>query len=176
MHRQHKRSVRPLARAFDEPVSTTARWVKPKEAPTPTRRRPRPVSDDLVMRRRVQELADHPRHRTFGYRRLGALLRREGVSINPKTVRRIMRDLGLSWPKFAYKPQRPKRVETIRRARPNQGWQVDMTSFALSDFTPLFLVTVIACCTREVVGWTLERRCRPASGRRRCGWRWRHVG
>lgn len=35
-----------------------------------------------------------------------------------------------------------------------------MTSFQLSDLTPLFLVTVIDCCTREIVGWTLDRRCR----------------
>ena len=35
-----------------------------------------------------------------------------------------------------------------------------MTSFALSDLTTLFLVTVVDCCTRELVGWTLDRRCR----------------
>jgi putative transposase len=35
-----------------------------------------------------------------------------------------------------------------------------MTSVQLSDLTPLFLVTVIDCCTREIVGWTLDRRCR----------------
>ena len=71
-----------------------------------------------------------------------------------------MKDLGLSRPKFSYKPKRPKRIEKMRPERPNQGWQIDMTSFPLSDFTPLFLVTVIDCCTRELVGWTLERRCR----------------
>jgi len=71
-----------------------------------------------------------------------------------------MKDLGLSRPKFAYKPQRPQRVEKMRPTRPNQGWQIDMTSLPLSDLTPLFLVTVVDCCTREVVGWTLERRCR----------------
>lgn len=160
MHREHKRSVRRLARAFAEPVSTTARWLKPSAPPVPTLRRRRPVSDEPVLRQQVQTLADHPRHRTFGYRRMWALLRRDGVPINPKTVRRIMKDLGLSQPKFAYKPRRPKRVEKMRPTRPNQGWQIDMTSFALSDFTPLFLVTVVDCCTRELVGWTLDRRCR----------------
>jgi putative transposase len=103
-------------------------------------------------------LADQPRHRTFGYRRIWALLRRDRVRINQKTVRRIMKDLGLSRPKFSYKPKRPKRVEKMRPERPNQGWQIDMTSFPLSDLTPLFLVTVVDCCTRELVGWTLERR------------------
>ncbi len=160
MHREHNLSVRRLARAFDEPASSTARWLKPKSPPTPKLRRRRPVSDEPTLRRRVQALADQPRHRTFGYRRIWALLRRERVRINQKTVRRIMKDLGLSRPKFSYKPKRPKRVEKMRPERPNQGWQIDMTSFPLSDFTPLFLVTVIDCCTRELVGWTLERRCR----------------
>jgi putative transposase len=160
MHRDHHLSVRRLARAFAEPISTTGRWLKPGAPPTPTLRRRRPVSDEPTLRRRVQALADEPRHRTFGYRRIWALLRRDGVRINQKTVRRIMKDLGLSRLKFAYKAKRPKRVEKMRPTRPNQGWQIDMTSFALSDFTPLFLVTVIDCCTRELVGWTLERRCR----------------
>ncbi|NOZ20701.1 MAG: transposase family protein [Planctomycetes bacterium] len=35
-----------------------------------------------------------------------------------------------------------------------------MTSFQLSDLTPLFLVLVTDCFTREIVGWTLDRRCR----------------
>lgn len=160
MHCEHKLSVRRLARAFAEPISTIGRWLKPVAPAAPKLRRRRPVSDEPTMRERVQTLADQPRHRTFGYRRIGALLRRDGVPINHKTVRRIMKDLGLSRPKFAYKPKRPKRVEKMRPEHPNQGWQIDMTSFALSDMTPLFLVTVVDCCTRELVGWTLERRCR----------------
>jgi putative transposase len=35
-----------------------------------------------------------------------------------------------------------------------------MTSFQLSDLTPVFLVLVVDCFTREIVGWTLDRRCR----------------
>jgi len=158
MHRQHNLSIRRLARALAEPVSTTARWLNRPTPPTPKLHRRRPVSDEPVLRQRVQMLADQPRHRTFGYRRIWALLRRDRVRINQKTVRRIMKDLGLSRPKFSYKPKRPKRVEKMRPERPNQGWQIDMTSFPLSDLTPLFLVTVVDCCTRELVGWTLERR------------------
>lgn len=37
-----------------------------------------------------------------------------------------------------------------------------MTSFQLSNLTPLFLVIVVDCFTREIVGWTLDRRCRAA--------------
>jgi putative transposase len=159
MHSDHNLGIRRLARTFNEPVSTIGRWTRPAP-PAQSSRRRRPVGDDPTLRRRVRQLADHPRHRTFGYRRIWALLRRDNVAVNRKTVRLIMKDMGLSRPKFWHKPRRPKRVEKMRPRRPNQGWQIDMTSFPLSDLTPLFLVTVVDCCTREIVGWTLERRCR----------------
>jgi putative transposase len=159
MRQEHGYSVRRLAKAFAEPPSSIERWLGSRTQPTSQPRRKRPVRDEPSLRQRVQELADQPRHRTLGYRRIWALLRREGLTINAKTVRRMMREMGLSRPKFAYKAWRPKRVEKMRPQRPNRGWQIDMTSFALSDLTPVFLVTVVDCCTRELVGWTLERRC-----------------
>ena len=160
MHQEHNLSVRRLARVFGIADSTAGRWIRGEVPPKPRTRRSRPVSDNAALRGRVRDLADKPRNRTFGYRRIWALLRRNGVSVNQKTVRRIMKDLGLSRPKFSYKPKRPRRVEKMRPQRPNQGWQIDMTSFVLSDLTTLFLVTVVDCCTRELVGWTLDRRCR----------------
>ena len=48
----------------------------------------------------------------------------------------------------------------MRSAGPNRGWQINMTSFALSDFTPLYLIMVTDCYTRKIIGWTLDRRCR----------------
>jgi putative transposase len=160
MRHEHAISVRRLAKAFAEPPSSIERWLRREARPSSGRGRKRPVRDEPSLRQRVRDLADQPRHRTLGYRRIWALLRREGLSINAKTVRRMMRDLGLSRPKLAYKARRPKRVEKMRPQRPNQGWQIDMTSFILSDLTPLFLVTVVDCCTRELVGWTLDRRSR----------------
>ncbi len=43
---------------------------------------------------------------------------------------------------------------------PNQAWQIDMTSFQLADLTPVYLVAVVDCFTRQILGWTLDRRCR----------------
>jgi putative transposase len=80
--------------------------------------------------------------------------------INKKTVWRIMHDLGLTRRKIRYKPSRPRRIEKMRPCGPNRGWQIDMTSFMLSDLTPLYLVLVTDCYTRRIVGWTLERRSR----------------
>ena len=98
MHRKYNLGVRGLARAFAEPASSTGRWIQPEVPPAPKLRRRRPVSDEPTLRGRVRDLADQPHHRTFGYRRIWALLRRDGVPINQKTVRRIMKDLGRSRP------------------------------------------------------------------------------
>ena len=71
-----------------------------------------------------------------------------------------MHEEGLVRPKVWHRPKRPKRVEKMQPAGPDEAWQIDMTSLALSDMTPLFLVMVVDCFSREIVGWTLDRRCR----------------
>ena len=152
-------SVRRLARTFAKPISTVGRWVGPERV-RQARGRKCPVSGDKVLLAKVRELCDKPRHRTYGYRRIWALLRRNGHLINKKTVWRMMHQMGLSRPKVWYKPKRPKRVEKMRPVEPNRGWQIDMTSFVLSDMTSLYLVIVIDCYTRRIVGWSLDRRCR----------------
>ena len=151
-------SVRRLARASDEAVSTVGRWVGSAKKRA-CKARCCPVSSDEAIRARVYSLCHQHRNRTFGYRRIWALLRRGGLMINKKTVWKMMHEMGLCRPKIRYKPSRPRRVEKMRPDAPNRGWQIDMTSFALSDLTPLFLVMVTDCYTRRIVGWTLDRRC-----------------
>ena len=162
MRQESALSVRRLARAFGEPAASVGRWIRPQspESPEAVIRR-RPVSGDPEFRARVKALCEEPRHRTFGHRRIRALLwRRWSLRVSRKTVCRVMRELGLSRPKLWHRPVRPKRVEKMRPVRPNTAWQVDMTSFQLSDLSPLFLVLVTDCFTRQIVGWTLDRRCR----------------
>ncbi len=152
-------SIRRLAKVADEPISTVGRWVGSAKK-RPRKPRPCPVSGDPVVRTRVYGLCHEQRNMTFGYRRIWALLRRGGLRINKKTVWKIMHDLGLTRARVRYKPVRPRRVEKMRPSGPNRGWQIDMTSLTLSDLTALFLVMVVDCYTRRIVGWTLERRCR----------------
>jgi len=152
-------SVRRLARTFGEPVSTVGRWIRPKRKNV-TKERRCPVSGNPSIRACVRSMCERPRNRTFGYRRIWALLRRNGIVINKKTVWKIMHQMGLTRPKRWYKPSRPKRIEKMRPVGPNQGWQIDMTGFVLSNLTPLYLVMVTDCYSRRIVGWTLDRRCR----------------
>jgi putative transposase len=113
-----------------------------------------------VLRERIRALCAGPRHLTFGYRRITALVRRQGQEVNRKRVYRCMREMGLTRPRVWHRPQRPRRVERMRPEGPDQAWQVDMTSFQLASLQGLFLVVIIDCFTRQIVGWTLERRCR----------------
>ncbi len=152
-------SVRRLALAFDEPVSTVGRWI---QAPKPKGKNPRrcPVSGDPALRSKIKDLCEVPRHQTFGHRFICALLRRDGIRINRKTVLRVMKSMGYTQSRVFRKRGRPKRVEKMRPDCANTAWQIDMTSFQLSDLTPAYLVTVVDCFTRQIVGWTLDRRCR----------------
>jgi putative transposase len=154
-------SVRRLARALEEPASSVGRWLHPAAANSePVRVAQAPATRHHVLRDRVRALCAEPRHATFGYRRICALLRREGRLVNRKTVWHIMHDLGLVRPRVSRRPQRPKRVERMQPTAPDRAWQIDMTSFQLSTMQRLFLVVVIDCYTRRIVGWTLDRRCR----------------
>ena len=157
---QEKLSVRRLAAVFDVPSGTLGRWVAVR-GDRPPRERPRPVSGDHEFLGKVKALCSETMHRTYGHRRIRALLRRRyGIRASRPTVLRAMRKLGLVQPRIRRKEARPKRVEKMRPTRPNESWQIDMTSFQLSDLNTVYLVAVIDCYTRQVVGWTLDRRCR----------------
>ena len=114
------------------------------------RYRHRGRADEGALRQRLRELAaERPR---FGYRRLHALLRREGIAVNHKRVERLYRAEGLA----VRRPTR-KRVARDGRGRaelprrPNQQWGVDFVSDALAWGRRIRLFTVVDVFTREVL-------------------------
>ena len=56
--------------------------------------------------------------------------------------------------------ERRKRPGFFRVERPRQLWQLDMTSIWVAEHGWCYLNAIIDCCTREIVGWSLELRCR----------------
>ena len=51
----------------------------------------------------------------------------------------------------------------VEASEPNQIWQADMTKIWAGPAVGwAYLVSVIDCCTREIVGWNLSQRCRTA--------------
>jgi len=114
------------------------------------RYRRRAPPDDGALRRRLLALAgERPR---FGYRRLHALLRREGVAVNHKRVERLYRADGL-----ALRRRRPKRAGAPGRgrppgpARPNQQWALDFVSDALACGRRIRVLAVVDTWTREAL-------------------------
>lgn len=98
----------------------------------------------------------------YGYRRVTWWLRRkEEIVVNGKRVLRVMRERGLLVTKRRLRARRRKEWGRVQAALPNQVWQADMTKvWAGPSVGWAYLVSVIDCCTREIVGWDLSLRCR----------------
>jgi putative transposase len=90
------------------------------------------------------------RHPRYGYRRLTALLRREGHKINPKRVHRLWKQLGLS---LRQRPKRKRRRglgSVPQQAEfPNHVWTYDFLEDACVNGQKLRLLTVVDEFTRE---------------------------
>ncbi len=98
----------------------------------------------------------------YGYRRVRWWLRRkEELVVNGKRVLRVMRERGLLVTKRRLRARRKKEWGRAAAELPNQVWQADMTKvWAGPAVGWAYLVDVIDCCTREIVGWDLSLRCR----------------
>ena len=98
----------------------------------------------------------------YGYRRVIWWLRRkENLPVNRKRVLRVMRDRGLLVRSRRLRARRKKEWGRVEAAEPNQIWQSDMTTiWAGLTVGWTYLVSVIDCCTREIVSWNLSHRCR----------------
>jgi putative transposase len=114
---------------------------------------------DQALLSRVRELArEHPR---YGYRRITALLRREGWSVNRKRIHRLWRREGLEVPQIQRKRRRLGTSEngcTRHRAeRPNQVWSYDFVMDQTADGRRLKALPVVDEFTRECLTIEVER-------------------
>jgi putative transposase len=119
------------------------------------RYRRRREDDDGALRDRLRDLAaQRPR---FGYRRLHALLRREGIVVNHKRVARLYRVEGL-----AVRRRKRRSRTRLRRGRPpapngaNQQWALDFLEDALASGRKIRLLSVIDVFTREALALEVD--------------------
>jgi putative transposase len=120
---------------------------------TPPQRRP--VSDPVEQAIVEEAMANQ----TDGYRMVTAFVRRKlGVPVNRKRVLRVLRERKLIQRRRPL--ERRKRPGFFRVERPRQLWQLDMTSVWVAEHGWCYLNAIIDCCTREIVAWQLELRCR----------------
>jgi len=127
-----------------------------------------PRQEETGLRDAIQRLA--LKHRHYGYRRIGALLRREGWQANHKRVLRLMREDNLLCLR-----QTPF-VPTTTNSRHNwcvvpnltrgivlndldQLWVADITYLRLAEEFG-YLAVILDAFSRKVVGWELQTHLR----------------
>jgi putative transposase len=107
-----------------------------------------PRNDQL--RTRIQELATE--RRRFGYRRIHALLRREGIRVNVKRVHRLYCEDGLQ-----VRRRRKRRGVAVERRpllvpeAPSQIWSIDFVMDALEHGRRLKCLTIVDDFTKEAI-------------------------
>lgn len=102
----------------------------------------------------------------YGYRRIKAHMAREGLVINWKRIRRVMREYGLlAEVKRAYVattdsnhdlPIYPNLLRGREVNGPNEVWVADITYIRISTCF-VYLAVVLDLFSRKVVGWAISR-------------------
>jgi transposase InsO family protein len=124
------------------------------------RYQPRAADDEPRLVARIIALAK--KYGRYGYRRITALLRREGWRVNHKRVERIWRQEGLKVPQ-----KQPKRGRLwlndgscirLRPERRNHVWTYDFVHERTRDGRALRLLTVIDEYTRQCLAIEVARR------------------
>ncbi len=104
--------------------------------------------DDKPLREAMKQVA-HERRR-FGYRRIHILLKRQGLNMNLKKLRRLYREAGLQVRKRGGR----KRALGTRRpmivpSRANERWSLDFVSDAFTDGRRFRILAVVDDYSRE---------------------------
>ncbi len=120
--------------------------------------------DDAEIVGRMQTICDE--FEAYGYRRVGAELRHQGVIVNHKKIPRLMREHGLQ-PKRRRRyvattdsdhdsPIFPDRARNLVVASPNQLWVTDITYIAITGGF-VYLAALLDAWSGRVVGYAISR-------------------
>jgi putative transposase len=123
-----------------------------------------PEEEDMAARDEMQRIALS--NRFYGYRRVTAMLRRQGMVVNHKRVLRLMREdnlLSLRRRKFIVTTDSAHRMSIypnlaryLELTAINQLWVSDITYISLgSEF--VYLAVILDGYSRRVLGWALSR-------------------
>jgi len=101
-------------------------------------------------------LAGHPA--SYGYRRIHALLLREGFRTNPKTVWRILRRRGWLSSTRSHSKRMRRHEGRVSVLEPNRRWATDITGIKAWNGEKGRLAVIIDCADRMVLSWRFARR------------------
>ncbi len=148
-------------RTEDYPVTTICEMV---ELPRSSFYRQPKADENAGLCLLLHDLA--AQYPTYGYRRLTALLPRQGWLVNHKRVQRLMAEMGLQRPlkrrqirttDSRHGFQRyPNLVAGLEATYPDEVWVADITYVALQkEF--VYLAVIMDVYTRAIRGWQLSR-------------------
>ena len=140
--------------------------------PRATQRRQQKLSnDEELLTNRITELATQ--YGRYGYRRITALLRREGFNVNHKRVERIWRQQGLKVPS-----KQPKRRRlwlndgSCIRLRPcwkDHVWSYDFVQSRTHDGRAFRMLTLIDEYSRQCLSIDVDRKLNSTECHREAG-------
>lgn len=119
-----------------------------------------PDAQEIALCHRLDEL--YTAHPFYGVRRMTEQLRREGNAVNPKRVRRLLRQMGLLAVYPKPRLSRPALGQTVfpyllrglAIQRPHQVWAIDITYVRLRGGFA-YLVALLEWFSRYVLAWEL---------------------
>jgi putative transposase len=115
--------------------------------------------DDEKLAERLKKMAR--KRKRYGYRRVWALLRREGETVNHKRVWRVWKKEGLQVPhRRRRKRRRPGGEVPSKALRPDHVWAYDFIQDACEDGRKLKMLTVLDEFTRECISIEVGRSIR----------------
>ena len=95
---------------------------------------------------------------TYGYRRVWALLRNDGIDLNPKTVLSIMKRENLSLESHIHRNRKGWK-KLFHPNGPDELWETDLTYIPTVSDGMTYLFNIKDCFTKEWMGYFYSRTC-----------------
>lgn len=137
-------------------ISRATYYYKPQES--------KKLISDMEIRSSIETI--HDDLPGYGYRRIYQHFLKEGLRINSKRIRRIMKNYALyscirTWmrprgTKTSIDLRHPNLIRGLKLTGPNQVWATDITYIKLHR-QYVYLSAVIDIYTRKIVGWSLSK-------------------
>ncbi|WP_425466220.1 IS3 family transposase [Paenibacillus methanolicus] len=121
-----------------------------------------PSPEEIRLKHRIDEL--FTRHSFLGYRKIAAIMNREGDSIHANTVRSYMREMGIiaiyPGPNLSKRDLRhriyPYLLRKLDITHPDQVWSVDITYIRMKHGW-MYLFAIIDWYSKYIIDWQLDQ-------------------
>ena len=121
-----------------------------------------PSPEEIRLKHRIDEI--YTEHSFLGYRKIAAIMNREGDGIHENTVRRYMREMGLMaiypGPNLSKRDLQhriyPYLLRKLQITKPDQVWSVDITYIRMK-YGWMYLFAIIDWYSRYIIDWQLDQ-------------------